>query len=96
MPRDYWSCSTCGGNFDHGEKCDCLPKAPRFKVSESLILGIDISEGDTSCIQTFRRNGDTYDLVNTISGKEAESTYDILMNRGGVIFDKLSEGSKRG
>lgn len=23
MPRDYWHCPDCNGNYDHGEKCDC-------------------------------------------------------------------------
>ena len=23
MSKPYWHCDDCGGNFDHGEKCDC-------------------------------------------------------------------------
>ena len=85
MSKPYWHCTTCGGNFDHGEKCDCLPKEPKMKVGDSLILGIDICEKDISIIQVFRREGNTYNLISTISGEEADKTYDILTNRGAVI-----------
>ena len=86
MSKPYWHCSTCGGNFDHGEKCDCLPKEPKLKVSDSLMLGVDLSGGkDISVIQVFRREGNAYNLVSTISGEEADKTYDILTNRGSVI-----------
>lgn len=23
MPKQYWHCPDCGGNFDPGETCDC-------------------------------------------------------------------------
>ena len=23
MPKDYWHCDKCNGNFDYGEPCDC-------------------------------------------------------------------------
>ena len=38
MPRDYWHCNKCGGNFDHGEQCDCRPKIPKLKPYERLFL----------------------------------------------------------
>lgn len=88
MSKQYWHCPECKGNFDHGESCDCkkLEPGPVFKVSETLVLGVDISGGkDISCIQIVRVIGNTRKVINTIYGEEAEKTYDILMNRGGVV-----------
>ena len=91
MPKDYWHCPTCNGNFDHGEPCDCKEKnysnmqqeEPKLIVSETLILGVDISGGkDISCIQVVKQFGNTREIINTVYGEEAEKTYDILMNRG--------------
>jgi hypothetical protein len=79
MPRDYWHCPVCNGNFDHGEKCDCYPKKPRLKVSDTYILGVDISaDKDISCVQITRRMGDTCEVVNTLYGEEAEEMYKNL------------------
>jgi len=58
----------------------------KLKIRETLILGIDISGGeDISCIQVVKVIGDIHEIVRTIYGEEADKTYDILMNRGGVI-----------
>lgn len=89
MSKQYWHCDKCGGNFDFGESCDCNKQDNPgliLKVSETLILGIDISGGkDISCIQIARQKGNAREIVNTLYGEEAEQTYDILMNRGGTI-----------
>lgn len=88
MSKQYWHCPECKGNFDHGESCDCKKHEPGpvFKVSETLVLGVDISGGkDISCIQIARVNGNSHEIINTLYGEEAEQTYDIITNRGGVI-----------
>jgi len=86
MSKLFWHCEKCGGNFDHGESCDCKKEESKLLVSETLILGVDISGGkDISCIQIVRVIGNTRKVINTIYGEEAEKTYDILMNRGGVV-----------
>lgn len=107
MSKPYWHCDRCGGNFDHGESCDCKkqetpherearlikensiyglnPGRPVLSVSETLILGVDLSrEKDISCIQVGRVIGNTRKIINTIYGEEAQKTYDILMNRAGL------------
>jgi len=85
MSKQYWHCNVCGGNFDHGESCDCKKKESRLLISETLILGVDISKDDTACIQIVKVIGNTRKVVNTIYGEEARQTYDILMNRGAVV-----------
>ena len=85
MSKQFWHCDRCGGNFDHGESCDCKKKEPRLLISETLILGVDISKDDTACIQIVKVIGNTRKVVNTIYGEEARQTYDILMNRGAVV-----------
>ena len=87
MSKQYWHCDVCRGNFDHGESCDCKKHEPGavFKVSETLVLGVDISKDDTACIQIVKVIGNTRKVVNTIYGEEARQTYDILMNRGAVV-----------
>ena len=88
MSKYYWHCDECNGNYDHGEKCDC-DERPRLIVDDSLVLGVDISGGkDITCITMAKRRGTTVQIVNTVYGEEAEKTYNILMNRGGVIHDK--------
>jgi hypothetical protein len=83
MPRDYWHCSECNGNFDHGEKCDC---EINLKVSETIIIGVDISnDKDISCVQVAKQTGSSFEVVNTFYGEEAEKMYEMLTNRGGVI-----------
>lgn len=37
--RDYWHCSICKGNFDHGEPCDC-----ENKYKEDLVYEDDIKK----------------------------------------------------
>lgn len=80
MPRDYWHCPTCGGNFDHGEKCDCHVEEPRLKVSETLIIGIDISKEDTACLQVAKSYLNSCKIVNTFYGQEAIELYKKLCN----------------
>jgi hypothetical protein len=81
--KPYWHCDKCGGNFDYGESCDCNKKP---SVSEILILGVDMSNGDdVPCITVAKVEGNTRKIINTVYGEEAERTYDILINRGGTI-----------
>lgn len=88
MSKDYWHCEKCNGNFDHGEHCDCKENSiysdtpgPMLKVSETFILGIDISAGkDISCVQVTRQFGNGKEIINTFYGEEAEWTYNHLLN----------------
>lgn len=52
-----------------------------LKVSESLILGVDISDGeDISVVQIVRCHGNVREVVNTLYGEDAEITYNHLIN----------------
>ena len=54
---------------------------PVFKVSECLVLGVDISEEeDVSCIQIARQRGSRPEIINTFYGRDAEKIYAILIN----------------
>ena len=86
MSKQFWHCEKCGGNFDHGESCDCKKEEPKLLVSETLILGIDISGGkDISCVQVGKVRGNSSEIINTFYGEEAEWMYQRLINRGGVV-----------
>ena len=52
-----------------------------LKVSESLIIGIDITHEDESVITVARSNGSKLTHVKTITGKEAEDLYNKLTNK---------------
>jgi hypothetical protein len=84
--KPYWHCPDCGGNFDYGERCDCPREETKPIISETLILGIDMSGGkDISAIQIGELVDGKCVAVRTIYGEEAEKTYNILMNRGATI-----------
>lgn len=52
-----------------------------LKVSESLIIDIDISNGDDiPVMQVARRVGNKCEIINTFYGEEAEWTYEHLIN----------------
>lgn len=52
-----------------------------LKVSESLMLGVDISDGeDISMVQIVRCHGNVREVVNTLYGEDAEITYNHLIN----------------
>lgn len=81
MSKPYWHCPVCNGNFDHGERCDCETEK-KLIVSESLILGVDISgEEDISCVQVGRATLSGTEIINTLYGKEAEDIYRLLIDR---------------
>lgn len=52
-----------------------------LKVSETLIIGIDITQEDESVITVAKSNGSTLTHVNTITGQEAEDLYKKLTNK---------------
>lgn len=52
-----------------------------LKVSETLIIGIDIAHEDESVITVAKSNGSTLTHVNTIAGQEAEDLYKKLTNK---------------
>lgn len=94
MTKPYWHCTSCGGNFDFGEKCDCglgLP-VPVVSIDEEtastrtcdlLVLGFDMSAiSDDFCITVTRSTGDCTEVINTIHGEEAERAYNTLIGSG--------------
>ena len=53
----------------------------KLKVSETLTIGVDISDnGDVSVLQIVRYSGSKREVVNTMYGEEAEWTYQHLIN----------------
>jgi len=72
MSKKYKYCNIYGGA--------CKKESdPILKVSETLVLEIDISSDITmSCIQIIRTNGISPEIINILYGKEAEQIYDIL------------------
>lgn len=85
MSKSYWHCPECGGNFDHGEKCDCaemelITHRKAGKESETLIIGFDYGNGkDIPCLTVGKKIGDTLTVINVIYGKEAELMYERLL-----------------
>ena len=52
----------------------------RFKVSETLIVGVDIgTNDDISVVQVTRFTGNKYEVLNTIYGEDAEILYKHLV-----------------
>lgn len=64
-------------------KCKCEDTLkPMLKVSETLVLGIDISGGkDISRVQVTRVIGNTCKVVNTFYGEKADEIYDSLIKQ---------------
>ena len=63
----------------------------KLKVSETLMIGIDIGDGgDISVLQTIRYAGGKREVINTMYGEEAEWTYQHLINNRhhNVISDR--------
>ena len=60
-----------------------------LKVSESYIIGIDISpDGDESTLTVAQHVGSRLNLINVFYGQEAENIYNKLTN------NKLERGNK--
>ena len=73
----------CGGGYvpEGRQVCyECEKKTEnRFKVSETLMIGVDIGQGDDiSVLQVVRVNGNNLKVINTMYGEEAEWTYNHL------------------
>lgn len=80
MARFYWHCSVCGGNFDHGEKCDCMKENIKQSKNERLVLGVDFSAiKDTATIVVAVQNNSNLTVVNAVYGKEAIDIYNKLV-----------------
>ena len=77
-------CCCCGEYVPEGKQvCHECEKATenKLKVSEGLIIGIDIGSGDDiSVLQVVRCTGNTRTVINTMYGEEAEWTYEHLLN----------------
>lgn len=70
-----------GAFYDQRPK-DLPDKTRQLKVSESYIIGIDISDnGDESVLTVSRLNGNKMTVVNTFTGEEAEWMYERLTNQ---------------
>lgn len=79
-------CCCCGEYVPEGcQVChECEKKTEnRFKVSETLMIGVDIGQGDDiSVLQVTRIRNGKQEVLNTMYGMEAEWTYQhLLMNR---------------
>jgi hypothetical protein len=52
-----------------------------LKVSETYVIGVDITNDDESVIMISRHTGSGLECVNTITGKDAEELYKTLTNK---------------
>lgn len=64
--------------------------AEKLKVSESYIIGVDISENrDLSVLMVSRLDQNKMTIVHTFNGSEAEEMYERLTNQKiGVVQDE--------
>lgn len=51
-----------------------------LKVSESYIIGVDITGDDESVITVAQNQGSKWKYINTVVGKDAEEVYEKLIN----------------
>jgi hypothetical protein len=76
-------CCCCGEYVPEGcQVChECEKKTEnRFKVSETLMIGVDIGQGDDiSVLQVTRIHNGKQEVLNTMYGMEAEWTYQHLL-----------------
>jgi len=72
-------CVSCGEYVPEGRQvCHECEKATenKLRVSESLMINIDISNGDDiSVLQTIKYSNGKREVINTMYGEEAEWTY---------------------
>lgn len=70
----------------------------KLGISDSLLIGIDISNGDDIAVmQVVRYTGDKCEVINTLFGDEAIWTYDHLIARPhnvSAIIQPKGEGNK--
>ena len=92
----------CGGGYvpEGCQVChECEKKTEnRFKVSETLMIGVDIGQGDDiSVLQVVRVNGNNREVINTMYGEEAEWTYNHLKEpKSGVPQVKMEAPDHNG
>ena len=54
--RDYYTCTKCGANLDHGERCDCTkPQTPKWYVE------VVNQKGELTCTH---KDGDALTVIN--------------------------------
>lgn len=77
-------CCCCGEYVPEGRQVcyECEKKTKnRFKVSETLMIGVDIGQGDDiSVLQVTRIHNGKQEVLNTMYGMEAEWTYHHLLH----------------
>lgn len=92
----------CGGGYvpEGCQVChECEKKTEnRFKVSETLMIGVDIGgDNDISVLQVVRVNGNNLKVINTMYGEEAEWTYNHLKEpKSGVSQVKMEAPDHNG
>ena len=94
-------CCCCGEYVPEGRQVchECKKKTEnQLKVSETLMIGIDISQGDDiSVLQVVRVNGNNREVINTMYGEEAEWTYNHLKEpKSGVPQVKMEAPDHNG
>ena len=94
-------CCCCGEYVPEGcQVChECEKKTEnRFKVSETLMIGVDIGgDNDISVLQVVRVNGNNLKVINTMYGEEAEWTYNHLKEpKSGVSQVKMEAPDHNG
>ena len=77
-------CVCCGEYVPEGRQvCHTCEKDTKnkLKVSEGLLLGVDIGSGDDiSVLQVVRYVNGKREVINTLYGEDAEFTYEHLIN----------------
>ena len=92
----------CGGGYvpEGRQVCHgCEKKTEnRFKVSETLMIGVDIGQGDDiSVLQVTRIHNGKQEVLNTMYGMEAEWTYNHLKEpKSGVPQVKMEAPDHNG
>jgi DNA-directed RNA polymerase subunit RPC12/RpoP len=72
-------CPRCGGSPWNYTRID---EPTSLKVSESYIVGIDITGGvDVPTLTVTRQNGSKLEIVNVIRGKQEEALYELLTTK---------------
>lgn len=52
-----------------------------LKVSDTFIVGIDISNEDEAVVSVSKNGGSRLEYVNTITGDDAKALYELLTNK---------------
>ena len=92
------TCVFCGKYVPEGQQvCPECEKATenKLKVSEALMIGIDIGDGDDiSVLQVVRCSGNKREVINAMYGAEAEWTYQHLVTNRHHHIDKIPPARK--